>query len=74
MLLIRKSSFSTIDRDDTYLKKMLTQTQYEHLNWDGDTCFVVCDNYILISGHLSSKKEKNLKQVEEMKASLNNMK
>lgn len=72
MLLIRRNSFKKIN-DEAYLKSKLTEAEYNQMNWDGDTCFVVCDNYILISGHLSSKKEKNQKQVEEMKVSLNVM-
>jgi len=56
-----------IDEKDKYLKDTLTEAEYKNLNWDDDTCFIVCDNHIFISGHLSSKKEKNLKQVELMK-------
>ena len=44
------------------------------LNWNKDTAICFADNLILISGHLSSKKEKNEVQVEEVKQSLSKLK
>ena len=42
----------------------------KELNWNNDTMIAFVDNLILISGHLSSKKEKNAQQVFEMITSL----
>ncbi len=42
----------------------------KELNWNNDTMVTFVDNLILISGHLSSKKEKNPQQVFEMVTSL----
>jgi hypothetical protein len=42
----------------------------QSLNWNSDTMVVFVDNFILISGHLSSKKEKNGDQIVQMIQSL----
>lgn len=44
------------------------------LNWNGDTIFQVVGRTIYISGHLSSKKEKNPLQIKEMIISLEKFK
>jgi len=38
----------------------------KQLLWNDDTVVAFVDNLILISGHLSSKKDKNPKQVYDM--------
>lgn len=44
------------------------------LNWNKDTAICFADNLILMSGHLSSKKQKNEGQVEEVLYSINRLK
>ena len=40
------------------------------LDWNNDTAISFVDNLILFSGHLSSKKEKNIDQIKKMLTSL----
>jgi len=44
------------------------------LTWSEDPSIMVVDNFIIINAHLSSKTEKNRKQLEIMKKSLLNLK
>ena len=51
-------------------EQVLSQAELSQLDWQGRTAVMVVGEYILLSGHLSSKKEKNEANVRQMKQSL----
>lgn len=54
--------------------KGLTDQQRKNLNWAERSSFLCMDNYIFINAHLSSKAEKNLPQIQQIKTGLSDLK
>ncbi|CAM6005157.1 unnamed protein product [Sphagnum balticum] len=69
MIIAKKSSFGPRKDPELVLKK-LSKEQWDNLKWADRTAIMIIDNYILLSGHLSSKAEKNKPQIEQLKRSL----
>lgn len=58
MILANKESFQEL-KDTNELSKNLTDQEWKALNWNGHTSLMLVDDYILICGHLASKKAEN---------------
>ena len=52
------------------MNEVFTREELKDLTWSEDPAILVVDNYVIINAHLSSKADKNKKQVEVMKQSL----
>lgn len=67
LILARKAIFQTKKNTE----EILSKTQIDSLDWTKESpSILICDKFILINIHLSSKEEKNKGQVVELKKSL----
>lgn len=62
MIIVKRSRFHKFLHGKDALKQKNSRL-VKDLSWNDDTTFCFIDNLILISGHLSSKKDKNPEQV-----------
>ena len=47
--------------------EVLTSNELAGLNWQSRSTVMVVDNYVLVSGHLSSDKKKNAINIQELR-------
>lgn len=69
MILANKESFQEL-KETNELFKTINDQEWKTLNWNGHTSVMLVDNYILICGHLASKKVENEKNVKDLKEML----
>ena len=59
MVIVKKTTFPT----KKSVNEVFTAEELKQLAWSEDPSIVVADNYIIINSHLSSKADKNKKQL-----------
>lgn len=69
LILASKKAF-TVMRDLSSLTEKLDDKEWMEMNWKGHTCLMVVDQFLLICGHLASKKSENEKNVKSLKTIL----
>jgi hypothetical protein len=63
LIIVKRSTFPVRKP----VSDILTKEDIKELTWSEDPAILIAGNCIIINAHLSSKKEKNKKQVEVMK-------
>lgn len=64
-ILLRKNKFRNF-HDESQVLSHLNKEFRESINWNNDSAVAFADNFVFISMHLSSKKEKNWDQIKKM--------
>lgn len=71
MIIAKKSSFKEKPvTNDVFISKHIDPALMKQLNWSERTAFLVIEKYICICAHLTSKAEKNLPQIKDLKEGL----
>jgi hypothetical protein len=65
-LIFAKRSRFSVRHEFEPLRSRLSQQEFDLLNWNNHTSIMFLDSYILISGHLNSKKEENASNVKDL--------
>ena len=71
IILLKKETFPIVDVDRM---KNMNESLKKELNWNGDSAFCFVKNMIIVSGHLSSKQDRNAEQVVGMMKCLHKLK
>ncbi len=77
MIVVKKEKFLQKDKNDLIdvkLPQLESDEKFLMLEDNKDCCYMCIDKLILVSAHLSSKPEKNLKEAQAMKKMLKRLK